>query len=360
MNPIPRWTFRLPKERRVGARRPAVANGVAHVMFMYDRGDFVNSTLFALDLASGAERWSRAIEHIGNEPVLADGILYWSSFEGSIRALDPDGRTRWESAHANASIGVPVLGDGGRLFVSEIAGGAADTWCLDRATGRLLWRFRHGGHTYRLCYADGRLYHTSVSGGEPAAPLRSALYSLDAADGRVTWSAPDRDYLFNPIVLEGQLYVCSSRRLFVLDAARGRRLAEIELGKTNATHVLAPASLPDQPVTWEDNVGQGSDVVTAFSTRTVKRFFGGKGRELIRAWRVEEPRRLCEAPVTLSGDRLIYLTHDGTLCTLAHATGERLSEVPLKSGPSEFGGIAVSDAGLLVAHGRTAFAFDDR
>ena len=336
-----------------------IADGIVHVAFMYDKGDFTGTTLFALDLDSGARRWSHTIAHVGNEPVVADGLVYWSSFEGAIHALDREGRALWTSPAADANLGVPVLGDGDRLFVSEIAGGATSTWCLDRATGRTLWRFAHGGHAYRLCYADGRVFHSSVSGGGPERPARSTLYSLAAADGRVAWSISARDYLFNPVVLEGRLGVCSFRSLLVYDAARGRRLAEVELGNGNATHTLAPSSSHDQWIVWEDNAGQGADVIAAVIAKPVKRFVRGERLELTRAWRIEEPRAVCEPPISLPGDRLIYLTHDGTLCTLARASGERLSEESLKTGHSAFGGLALSNGRLIVAHGRTAFAFDD-
>ena len=358
MNRTPLWTFRLRDERRVGARRPVIADGIAHLAFTHDKGDFSGSTLFALDSGSGSRRWSRTIEHIGNEPVVADGSVYWSSFEGSIHALDREGRTVWKSPGADANIGVPVLGNDGRLFVSEIAGGATSTWCLDRATGRTLWRFAHGGHAYRLCYADDHLFHSSVSGGTPGVPTRATLYSLVATDGRVAWSVSGRDYLFDPVVLQGRLTVCSSRSLLVYDAASGQRLAEAGLGPDNATSTLAPCSLPDQPIVWEDHAGQEPDVISAFAARTVKRLFGGERLELTRAWRLEEPRRLCEAPIALSADRLIYLTHDGTLCTIARETGARLSERMLKTRPSATGGLAIADARLVITHGRHAFAFD--
>ena len=289
MNPAPRWTFRLPDERRVGARRPAVADGVAYVAFMYEKRGFWSSTLFALDLDTGSKRWSRTIEHVGSEAIAADGVVYWSGSDGSVRALDLHGRTLWESPHADASLGVPISGESDRLFVAEISGGAAHTWCLDRVTGRTLWRFANGGHTYRLDHADGRIFHCAVSGGEPGVPTRGTLYSLRATDGHVEWSVRSRDYLFNPIVHDGRLSVCSSRSLLLFDAARGRPLGEIELGKENTTYLLAPSSISRQPVVWQDSAGRGTDSIEVFSATPVKRLFSGERWHCVESGKSRSP-----------------------------------------------------------------------
>ncbi|HEX5717798.1 MAG TPA: PQQ-binding-like beta-propeller repeat protein [Thermoanaerobaculia bacterium] len=351
------WKFRLDNERRVGARRPAVSGGLVYVAFFYDKRDFSESKLFAFDVESGAQKWAYTIDHVANEPVVADGVVYWSSFEGSIHALDGDGRLLWKAPGTDSNIGAPVLGGDDRLFVAEIAGGASNTWCLDRKTGATLWRFEHGGHTYRLHHSAGRLFHTAVAHTSMDEPTRCSLYCLSAANGSVLWSVSDREYLFNPIVLGDKVFVCShhSARMYSIDS--GKLLAEAPLEREKTTLHLASCSEQHRLIVWGDNYGQDADSVSAVEVSAARRLFGGEKPSLSRTWKVEEARGLCEAPIALSRERIMYLTHDGVLCVIASATGERLSETRLKTKPATFGGLSLVGDQLFVAHGREVFSF---
>ena len=326
-----------------------------YVVFMYERGEFTDSVLFALDAASGETRWSRTIAHVGNEPVVADGIIYWSSFEGSVHAIDEAGRPLWTAPGTDSNIGVPSLDDENRLFVSEIAGGSKYTWCLDRMSGATLWRFAHGGHSFRLTHADGRVYHASMAPTDMDEPPRGSLYCLDARTGRVQWSVTGREYLFNPVVIGERVYICSPRTLYIHRAADGRRLGEAELRGESGTVTAAAGT--DRVVLWGNDSDETGDWVAAYTIERVRRLFGGEGARVTRLWRVHEAAGLCDAPLTLTADRLGYLTRDGVVRIIAAATGERLAELKLGTKTSEFGGMATGDDSLIVAHGREVFAF---
>jgi outer membrane protein assembly factor BamB len=341
----------------VGARRPVIAGDTAYVVFMYDKVGLSESTLFAFDRGTGAQRWSYTIPHIGNEPVVASGVIYWSSFEGSVHAIDRQGSVLWKAPGTDAGIGVPVVDAGHRLFVSEIAGGAKYTWCLDRTTGATLWRFEHGGHTYRLCHSDDRLYHTSVMSHDIDTPPRCSFLCLSAVDGRVQWSVPGREYLFNPIVIDERVHVCSHRTLYVHTAVSGERLGKQDLGPESETTTVAPSTQPEQVIVWGSRTATGGDWIAGYALEQARRWFGPSRLGYRRLWRLDEPRRLCDAPIAVSADRLACVTHDGVVQTIASATGERLSELKLKTQPNEFGGLACTGEALLAAHGRDVFAF---
>jgi outer membrane protein assembly factor BamB len=184
ISPEPAWAFRLEKERNVFARRASLMGGTAYVAFSYDKRGFFESKLFARDLETGSEKWSYTVEHVGNEPVAdAGGTIYWSSFEGNVHALDVHGSLLWKAPGTKSNIGVPRLLGDDRLAVPEIAGGARATWCLDRATGKTLWRFEHGGHTYNIHCHGERVLNSSTHGRTDGATL-SCLAGVLAGPGQ--------------------------------------------------------------------------------------------------------------------------------------------------------------------------------
>ncbi|HEU0300935.1 MAG TPA: PQQ-binding-like beta-propeller repeat protein [Longimicrobium sp.] len=355
----PAWTFRLEKERNVFARRAAVMGGTAYVAFTYDKRDFSQSKLFALDLETGAEKWSYVVEHLASEPVTdPSGVVYWSSFEGNVYALGAGGELIWKAPGSESSIFVPCLLGDDRLVVPEVAGGARATWCLDRATGRTVWRFEHGGHAYPVhCHGD-RVLHSSVISTGAGRPARCSLFCLSAADGKGVWSVTGNEYLFDPMVLRDRVFVCSSRTVRGYSAGDGELLAELSLETENSTLNLAPCSTAEMLYVWHnDPFGEEPDSVTAVEPVIQKRLFRGETLTLRERWKAGEPRGLGAAPMAFPGEWLAYLTHDGVICVVERATGASVAEIRLKSRPNKTGGLRLAGERLIAVHGRDVFCF---
>jgi hypothetical protein len=351
----PAWAFRLAKERSVFARRASVTGGTAHVAFSYDKRGFTESKLFALDLETGSEKWSYTVEHVANQPLAdADGTIYWSSFEGNVYALDVHGALLWKAPGTRSNIGVPRLLGNDRLVVPEIAGGARATWCLYRATGKTLWRFESGGHTCQIHCHGERMLQSSDSG----ATGEAALSCLAAADGTLVWSVKERGDFFNPFVLGDRVIVWSEKRVRVYSLAQGRLLAKLPLDPGDGALHVSPDSSPELLYLWcEHTFGPGVDAIMAVEPALSRRFLGGERLTLHERWKIREPRRLCAVPIAVPGAWLAYLTHDAVVCVLDRATGASVAEVPLKTRPSERGGLCVAGSRLVAVHGRDVFCF---
>ena len=121
---------------------PVVAGGTVFVSARSATGDY-GTTVVALDLASGAVRWTRPIA----------GTYYWSG----------------------------LAYDGGRLFVLDFDG---DLTALSPSTGATLWNRRlPGQYSFDSPPAarDGRVYAVGAGSGGTA-------YGVRASDGAVQWT----------------------------------------------------------------------------------------------------------------------------------------------------------------------------
>jgi outer membrane protein assembly factor BamB len=197
--------------------------------------------------------------------------------------------------------------------------------------------------------------HSSVARTGWDEPPRASLFCIRGADGAPAWSAAEREYLFNPLVFGGTVFVCSNTTVRAYSLDDGRLLAALPLKAEAASLQLAPCSTADMLYVWRDGHGQEPDSVAAVEPATSKRLFRGETLTLRERWRIGEPRGLCGAPMALLGERLVYLTHDGIVCVIDRATGAGVAEVALKSRPNKSGGLRLAGARLIAVHGRDVF-----
>jgi len=183
---------------------PRVANGM---LYLAD----VKGNVFALDAATGDQRWTYEAEGDMDrkELVVANGAVYFSSDKSYLYALDAQtGRERWK-----------VQLDGLNEFHPTVAGdlvlasGGAQLYGVDTATGALKWTFKleerdaitsdvaqHGDYStvLPLPVADNTVFF----GGS------SSVYAVDLTTGNKKWSTSfDSRLSFAPTVAEGVVYV---------------------------------------------------------------------------------------------------------------------------------------------------------
>jgi len=137
--------------------------------------------LFGLDAASGTVRWNRYVwfSWIESTPAVRDGIAYVGSSDAAkVMAIEvATGRAVWESDVLGASWGTPAVTD--RLVLAGVRGQANTAHApgavaLDRATGRIVWRFPAAGPADALF---------SGFAGSPA--MTGGRVVFGAVDGRV-------------------------------------------------------------------------------------------------------------------------------------------------------------------------------
>jgi len=131
------------------------------------------------------------------QPVVANGLVFFgSSADDTVRALDLDtGEVRWRFTTSGPVRFAPHIA-GGRCYV---AGDDGFLYCLDAATGKLVWQFRAAPNG-RLLPGNGRVVsrwpcRSGVLVADGVAFLTAGMwpsegvyvYALDAATGEEIW-----------------------------------------------------------------------------------------------------------------------------------------------------------------------------
>ncbi|GBQ04097.1 serine/threonine protein kinase [Streptomyces spongiicola] len=145
-------------------------------------------------------------------PAVTGGGIYLADYLGTVYALDAaTGKDRWRIATEARQSVEPVLVADGSIHV----GSGNALYTLDALTGTPKWRFAAGGEvTGSPVAADGRIHFGSAD---------HVLYTLDAAGGQLRWKlATGGEITGSPVARNGVVYACSKDRcVYALDAARG-------------------------------------------------------------------------------------------------------------------------------------------
>ncbi|WP_406146765.1 PQQ-binding-like beta-propeller repeat protein [Streptomyces sp. NBC_01012] len=175
--------------------------------------------VLAVDTGSGRVRWhfeSPAVflspAAFAPGPAVTGGGVYLADYLGTVYALDAaTGKDRWRIATEARHSMEPVLVTAGNVHV----GSGSALYTLDAVTGTPKWRFAAGGEVVGApVVADGRVHFGSAD---------HVLYTLDAAGGQLRWKlATGGEITGSPVAQAGVVYACSKDRcVYALDALKG-------------------------------------------------------------------------------------------------------------------------------------------
>lgn len=178
---------------------PAVVDGVVYVAAVHPGLD--REVLFAIDAASGLERWRVALSWEMSS-------THWDQWVES-----------WDTPVFRSSS--PACVDG-MVFVGDFGGTCR---AVDVVTGRELWRFACDARVVSSpAVVDGVVYIGSglTDGTGRGAPLgQGALYALDATSGALRWRLEGGAFDWSPAIAMGKVYAVSDDGIYALDAATG-------------------------------------------------------------------------------------------------------------------------------------------
>jgi len=388
------WRFELPSGGLFGAAtaEPIVVGDTVYYIDM-------QNNVFALDLATGEQRWS---QEYGTSTAGPNGIavgwgkVFVTSSERTVSALSADdGRELWTSPIAipdNGGIDLAPSAYDGLIYLSTVPinattayqGGVAGTlYALDQDTGSVVWSFSTvqgddlwgdpgnsgGGAWYppTIDEATGRMFWGTGNpgpypglAGSPNGSSRPgdnlytcSVLAVDHASGELAWYHQERphdlfdlDFQNSPILAE-------------VDIRGARRAVAIGSGKTGTVAALDRGT---GALLWRAKVGKHqNDDLTEIPEAGVEVYPGDLGG-------VETPPAYADGVVyvpivnwsrfylpTESGDQ--GTTATGAITALDAATGEALWTRELPA--SAFGGVVISnDLVITSTFDGTIYALD--
>ena len=222
------------------------------------RGPGLNG-LYALDLATGAERWHLFTpgENMPT-PAAADGAVYFASGDGFAYAVDAQsGAVRWKSdVKCIDGMSSPLL-VGGRLF---FGGSHPDQFvALDAVDGKILWTRAFASPTpagfgaATAAFAGDKVFvEELVKTGDADKPVANRLFALDPATGKSAWeqelgrgAKPKGFATATPSAVGDVVYVSSlvDETTHALTAGDGRQLWATRVPGAGAGLVVGDADI---------------------------------------------------------------------------------------------------------------------
>lgn len=188
-----RWQFRI--SEYVTRSSPAVIDGTVYI-----GGGF---GFYAIDAKTGQQRWSIPIRYAGQaSPTVANGVVIVTSQEGWVYALDAaTGETVWRTATDGLAFGAPAII--GEQVIYGTDNGVVNN--VELGSGRLTWRATVAGAVYAspvvsqstvivttqagtmvaFDLIDGTQRWSFAHGGSEAVALSDGLVVLSASDGGI-------------------------------------------------------------------------------------------------------------------------------------------------------------------------------
>ena len=185
-------------------------------------------------------RWSHKISsHISTQPIVANGLLYWGSYDGFEHASNlSDGSDLWKTnlgqstdcrnqihgVLSTAAVASVQIGGVSKTVVF-VGGGDANLYALDANSGTIIWQTALGTSPNTFLYSSPTVFNGSVYMGVSAhadcSKIQGYVVQLEALTGTIqhtfnvvpagcvggsVWSSPTID------VNTGTLYFSSSER----------------------------------------------------------------------------------------------------------------------------------------------------
>lgn len=336
-----------------------------------------------LELPLG-EQWRRSFEKtaFGAVPVIAAGTIYVGDLDGTFHALDLEtGATRWSfraEAAGFPSAAACSLDDTLPLVV--VGDDMGIVRAFDRATGKIAWEYEtegeiSGGPTILPAANDGEGPRVFVGSQD------ASLACLNLADGTLRWKHSIADQIrCSPTLADGRVFIAGcDGKLHVIDAATGAAVTAVPIdGPTGTTPAAADGrvffgteggtffgiDVQGATVAWKMAPAVNAQAYRSSAALAEGRaIVGSRGKAVetfalsdgIRGWRRSMRGKVDAAPVVVAaadGSRLLALVADmaGRIAALDAATGEPAWEFDAGGG---------FPAGAAVAAGRVVLASDN-
>lgn len=202
-----RWTFDTGAAYVDNVRIPAPT--IAGSRVFLPGGD---GTLYALDATSGAQAWSYAAGATAYASIaVVDTTAYFLNTKTVVALDTASGAVRWQQPIVGLDTrSQPAVADGKLVYGNDLG----TLFALDSATGAMMWTAETGNALRTPTIADGRILIPSPSG---------SIVAVDAATGKELWrqQATGDSEFGSPAVIGGKVFTTMSSEVIAYDLASG-------------------------------------------------------------------------------------------------------------------------------------------
>ncbi len=163
-------------------------------------------------------KWNTTIgDRVRSSPAVSGGIVYASSWNGSITALNAtSGAVLWTYGAGGFISSSPAI-SGGRLFIGTISVSSGTLLCLNASTGAHVWNRSFGGEIESSPLAYQGVVYIGVNDGR--------VYALNDSTGAQLWNVSISSPVRSSPALEGGLlyFGANDKRVYAVNATTGTR-----------------------------------------------------------------------------------------------------------------------------------------
>lgn len=345
---------------------PVVADGVLYVGTYETSSDGSQPTgrLIAMGADTGTIYWVfpgpqdqvSPIGAIQAAPTVVPGSIVFSSLDGWIYCLTPEGKLRWRYYTGGTAASSPLV-LAGRVIVTSGFPNLGEVIGLSLATGQLIWdtKGKLASGTGQEQYLMGTL--AAVGNSAVVLSRTGAVYSLDPADGHVLWSQQGAGgaSLLAPAVSNGRVYTVAdafSRVVQALPVDGGKPVWQWQYAEQPGMQTVSSPATNGKLLVF--GAGSPRQSVYALDAATGKPLWSTEVGVSIGAYG-------CSSSPAIAGDVVLVGAADsadagGRLVVLDAATGKELqtddalrTERPIIASPAVAGGrVFVADTGGTV------------
>lgn len=203
------------------------------------------------------------------QPVVYNGVVYISSFDGVLYAVDAaSGRLRWRTAIGGSLVAAPTVSDEW-IMVGSTSGAVVR---LRRADGRIMWRTQLPPPVFATAGVLNGVVGTAAGDGK--------IYGLSLQDGKLLWDYQTEMFVQSRIVGAQGLFLvgCWDNHLYAFEARTGALRWKQKFGRsfyyapaigspvTDGGRVIVPSNdatlhavrIADGAILWQINSERGN------------------------------------------------------------------------------------------------------
>ena len=225
------WTF----SADIGlGTSPTFADGKIYI-------GWLNGNVYALYANSGFVLWNFTVDasnlfypfyDMGNDvsaPVVANGTVYVSSFNGNLYALNATIGTKLWSYDAKSPISLPPAVFNGRVYFGS---GDGNVYALNTTNGEKIWNYTTGTLLSSFAVANNVVFVNSGWWTNSSTSVLNNIYALNALNGDKLWNSimGTASHIFgfggSLTVIDDLVYLSSSdNNLYSINASTGAKIS---------------------------------------------------------------------------------------------------------------------------------------